>query len=129
MQPDDGRVVSNFILQALKNQNITVYGSGKQSRSFCYVDDMIKGFRLLMDSGNHFQGPVNLGNATEFTIEQLAHKIISIIGSSSKIKFEPLPSDDPEKRKPSATGKTELDWIAETQIDEGLKTIAYFEAS
>ena len=90
MQPDDGRVVSNFILQALKNQNITVYGSGKQSRSFCYVDDMIKGFRLLMDSGNHFQGPVNLGNATEFTIEQLAHKIISIIGSSSKIKFEPL---------------------------------------
>lgn len=130
MQPDDGRVVSNFILQALTNQNITIYGNGKQTRSFCYVDDMIKGFCALMNTGSHFQGPVNLGNATEFTIEQLAHKIISFTGSKSKIKFEPLPSDDPERRKPDVQlAQKELNWIADTQIDEGLeKTIKYFEA-
>lgn len=129
MQPDDGRVVSNFIIQALTNQNITIYGSGKQTRSFCYVDDMIGGFCALMDTGNHFQGPVNLGNAAEFTIEQLAHKIILITGSRSKIKFVSLPSDDPEKRKPDVQlAKNELNWVAETQIDEGLeKTITYFE--
>ena len=129
MHPNDGRVVSNFIMQALKGEGITIYGDGSQTRSFCYVDDMIEGLVRLMDSRDSFTGPVNIGNPTEFSILELAKKIIGITGSKSKIKYEKLPIDDPKQRKPDITlVKKELGWLPKVEIEEGLtKTIEYFE--
>ena len=129
MQPNDGRVVSNFIVQALNNEDITVYGAGSQTRSFCYVDDMIDGFVRMMHSRKGFTGPVNMGNPDEFTILELAEKIIDITGSHSKIIHKSLPSDDPKQRKPDITlAKEELDWEPKIKLEDGLvKTIRYFE--
>ena len=129
MHPNDGRVVSNFIMQALKGNGITIYGDGSQTRSFCYVDDMIEGMVRLMDSSDSFTGPVNMGNPTEFSILELAKKIIDITGSKSKIIYEKLPLDDPKQRKPDITlAKKELGWVPKVEIEEGLtKTIKYFE--
>ena len=129
MNPSDGRVVSNFIVQALKGQDITMYGDGKQSRSFCYVDVLIDGMIRLMNSRDGFTGPVNIGNPIEFTMLELAENIIQLTGSSSKIIFEPLPQDDPVQRQPVIDlAKNELDWQPHIQLEEGLKkTIAYFE--
>lgn len=129
MHPNDGRVVSNFIVQALKNEGITIYGEGSQTRSFCYVDDMIDGFVRMMNSKKSFIGPVNLGNPNEFTILELAEKIIDITGSQSKIVHKPLPGDDPKQRKPDITlAKKELDWKPKINLEDGLaKTIGYFE--
>jgi UDP-glucuronate decarboxylase len=129
MHPNDGRVVSNFIVQALKNEPITIYGDGSQSRSFCYVDDLIKGFIALMDSSDEITGPFNLGNPNEFTILELAKKIIDITGSSSKIIAKPLPIDDPKQRQPNISlAKEKLNWQPQVELEEGLKpTIAYFD--
>lgn len=129
IQPNDGRVISNFIVQALNNEVITVYGTGSQTRSFCYVDDMIDGFVRMMHSRKGFTGPVNMGNPDEFTILELAEKIIDITGSHSKIIHKPLPSDDPKQRKPDITlAKKELDWEPKIKLEDGLvKTIGYFE--
>ncbi len=129
MHPNDGRVVSNFIVQALKGQDITVYGDGTQTRSFCYVDDMIEGFIKVMNSKDDFTGPVNLGNPAEFTILELAKKIIELTNSKSKIVFKPLPENDPKQRKPDITlAKKELSWEPKIPLEEGLKkTIEYFE--
>ena len=129
MHPNDGRVVSNFIVQALKGEPITVYGDGQQTRSFCYVDDLIEAFVRLMDTPDDFTGPVNLGNFGEFTIRELAEKIIALTGSRSKIIQKPLPSDDPKQRQPDTTlARTQLGWEPRISLDEGLpKTIAYFE--
>ncbi|WP_147676369.1 UDP-glucuronic acid decarboxylase family protein [Algibacter pacificus] len=130
MHPDDGRVVSNFIVQALKNQDITVYGKGEQTRSFQYVDDLVEGMIKMMDAPTSFTGPVNIGNPHEFTIMELAKKVIELTGSNSKIIYEPLPSDDPMMRKPDIElSKKELDWEPKINLDEGLaKTIAYFKS-
>ncbi len=129
MHPNDGRVVSNFIIQALNNKDITIYGSGNQTRSFCYVDDMIDGFIRLMDSDDSFVGPVNLGNPIEFTMKELAEKIISLTDSTSKLIYFPLPEDDPTQRKPDITlAKKVLDWEPKIELEEGLlKTIDYFK--
>jgi len=129
MHPNDGRVVSNFIVQALKNQEITVYGEGLQTRSFCYVDDLIDGMVRMMNGSDDFIGPVNLGNPTEFTILELAEKIISATGSRSRIVFRPLPQDDPLQRQPDITlAKEKLQWEPKTALEEGLQsTIAYFK--
>jgi UDP-glucuronate decarboxylase len=129
MHPNDGRVVSNFIMQALKNEPITVYGDGKQTRSFCYVDDLIEAFVQLMDTPDDFTGPVNLGNPGEFTIRELAEKVIAMTGSKSRLVFKALPSDDPIQRCPDiGLAKERLDWTPKVQLDQGLvKTIAYFE--
>lgn len=129
MHPNDGRVVSNFIVQALKNEPITLYGDGSQTRSFCYVDDMIDAFVLLMNSKEGFTGPVNLGNPDEFTILGLAEIVKKITGSSSKIVFRPLPSDDPVQRQPDISlAKQELEWTPSVSLEEGLiRAIAYFE--
>ncbi len=129
MHPNDGRVVSNFIVQALKGQDITIFGNGKQSRSFCYVDDNIEGMYRLMNSRDGFTGPVNIGNPGEFTMLELAEKVIKLTGSNSKLVFLPLPQDDPMQRKPVIDlAKKELDWEPKVKLDEGLvKTIAYFE--
>ena len=128
MQSEDGRVVSNFIVQALSSKPLTVYGEGMQTRSFCFVDDLIRGFVLLMDS-EKFSGPVNLGNPTEFTMIELAKKIISLTSSNSEIIFEELPQDDPKKRKPDIDlAAQELGWSPSISLDEGLKrTINYFK--
>lgn len=128
MHPQDGRVVSNFIMQALQNIDITVYGDGGQTRSFCYMDDLLDGMMKLMNVEN-FIGPVNIGNPGEFTILELAKKIIDLTGSKSKIIYMPLPSDDPMQRKPDITlAKEKLDWEPKIQLEEGLKkTIAYFD--
>ncbi len=130
MHPNDGRVVSNFIVQALQGKPITIYGEGQQTRSFCYVDDLVDGFLKLMDTEKGFPGPVNLGNPGEFTIRQLAEKVIDMTGSASKLVFEPLPADDPMKRKPDISlAQAKLGWAPTTQLDAGLgKTIAYFES-
>ncbi|MFP4031255.1 MAG: UDP-glucuronic acid decarboxylase family protein [Desulfococcaceae bacterium] len=130
MHPNDGRVVSNFIVQALKNEPITLYGDGSQTRSFCYVDDMVEAFLRLMDTPDEFTGPVNLGNPGEFSIRELAEKIISLTGSRSELAFRPLPTDDPRQRKPDiSVAKEKLGWAPRAQLEEGLKrTIAYFEA-
>jgi UDP-glucuronate decarboxylase len=130
MHPNDGRVVSNFIVQALKGEPISVYGEGAQTRSFCYVDDLVGGLIALMDSDDGFTGPVNLGNPGEFTILQLAQKVIELTGSKSTIVRQPLPSDDPLQRKPDLTLATKaLGWGPRTDLNEGLgKTIAYFAA-
>ena len=129
MNTHDGRVVSNFIVQALKNENITIYGSGEQTRSFCYVDDLIEGMIRMMNSRDGFTGPVNIGNPGEFTMLELAQKIIDLTGSSSRIVFEPLPQDDPMQRRPVIDlAKKELSWEPTVNLEEGLKkTIAYFD--
>ncbi|MHB8742012.1 MAG: UDP-glucuronic acid decarboxylase family protein [Sulfuricaulis sp.] len=129
MHPNDGRVVSNFIVQALRSEPISIYGDGKQTRSFCYVDDLIEGFIRLMGTPDDFTGPVNLGNPNEFTIRELAEKVIALTGSKSKLVFKPLPSDDPVQRQPNiALAKAHLGWNPAIPLDEGLvKTIAYFE--
>jgi len=128
MHPNDGRVVSNFIVQALLGQDLTIYGDGQQTRSFCYVDDMIDGFLNMMESSNSFIGPVNLGNPNEFTMLELAEKVRELIGGSSKLVFKPLPSDDPKQRKPDiALAKEKLSWVPTVELEEGLsKTIEYF---
>ncbi|MFC1523680.1 UDP-glucuronic acid decarboxylase family protein [Thermodesulfobacteriota bacterium] len=128
MHPNDGRVVSNFIVQALQGENITVYGDGSQSRSFCYVDDLIKGFIKLMDSPDDVTGPMNLGNPNEFTIMELAEKVLSMTESTSKIVYKPLPADDPIQRQPNISlAKKQLDWAPTIALEDGLKaTIAYF---
>jgi UDP-glucuronate decarboxylase len=129
MHPNDGRVVSNFIVQALNNEPITIYGNGSQTRSFCYVDDLIEGFIKLMQTPADLPGPVNLGNPNEFTIRELADKVIELTGSRSPIIAKPLPSDDPLQRQPNiALAKERLGWTPQVQLDEGLrKTIAYFD--
>jgi len=128
MHPCDGRVVSNFIIQALKGEDISIYGDGSQSRSFCYVDELIDGFIRLMAT-DEFTGPVNLGNPVEFTIKELAEKIIEITNSKSKLSLHPLPQDDPRQRQPDITlAKKELGWEPIVKLEEGLKeTISYFE--
>lgn len=128
MHPSDGRVVSNFIIQALKGEDITIYGDGSQSRSFCYVDELIDGFIRLMATDD-FTGPVNLGNPVEFTIKELAEKVIEMTNSKSKLSLNPLPQDDPKQRQPDITlAKKELGWEPKIKLEEGLiKTIAYFE--
>ncbi len=129
MHPNDGRVVSNFIVQALRNQPITIYGDGAQSRSFCYVDDLIEAFVRFMDTADDFTGPVNLGNPNEFTIRELAEKVIELTGSKSKLISMPLPEDDPAQRRPDiALAKEKLGWEPRIELVEGLKkTISYFD--
>jgi UDP-glucuronate decarboxylase len=128
MHPNDGRVVSNFIVQALKNEPITIYGDGSQTRSFCYVSDLIGGLMALMDSEPGCTGPVNIGNPNEFTVLELASKIVALTGSRSEIVHHPLPNDDPRQRQPDITkARTQLGWQPEVALDEGLtKTIAFF---
>jgi len=128
MHPYDGRVVSNFILQALQNKPLTVYGDGSQSRSFCYVDDLIDGFLRLMQSSDDFTGPVNLGNPVEFDMIELAEQVKELTNSKSEIVYEPLPEDDPRQRQPDITlAKNKLGWEPKVPLREGLeKTIAYF---
>lgn len=130
MHPNDGRVVSNFIVQALKNQDITVYGEGDQTRSFQYVDDLVEGMIRMMGTRDSFTGPVNIGNPHEFTILELAKKVIELTESKSKIVYRDLPSDDPMKRKPDISlAKKELDWSPKISLDEGLvKTIEFFKS-
>ena len=129
MSLDDGRVVSNFIIQALKGENITIYGDGLQTRSFCYVDDLVDGMIKLMDSRNDFIGPVNIGNPNEFTILELAKKILQLTNSSSQLIFKPLPEDDPIQRKPDIQlAMQQLQWEPSIQLEKGLhNTIIYFE--
>ena len=129
MHPSDGRVVSNFIMQALRSEDITVYGEGDQTRSFCYVDDLVDGLIRLMGTSDDITGPVNLGNPVEFTIRQLAESVIDLTGSSSKIVYRPLPEDDPRQRCPDISlAKGLLAWEPRVQLRDGLmKTIEYFE--
>jgi UDP-glucuronate decarboxylase len=129
MHPNDGRVVSNFIVQALAGEPISIYGEGQQTRAFCYVDDLIEGFLRLMDTEPGFTGPVNLGNPNEFTIRELAERVIELTGSRSQLVFKPLPVDDPMQRQPNiALAREKLGWEPVVQLDEGLgKTIAYFD--
>lgn len=130
MHPNDGRVVSNFIVQALRGEDITIYGEGQQTRSFCYVDDLIEGFVRLMGTPDDVTGPINLGNPGEFTMLQLAERVLALTGSSSKLVFRPLPQDDPKQRQPDiAQAKAVLDWQPAIELDHGLeKTISYFDA-
>jgi UDP-glucuronate decarboxylase len=130
MHPRDGRVVSNFIVQALKGEPITLYGDGSQTRSFCYVDDLIEGFVRLMDSPADFTGPVNLGNPGEFTIRALAEKVLAMTGSRSKLEFRALPADDPKQRQPDITlARSRLGWSPVVALDKGLPaTIEYFRS-
>ncbi len=129
MHPNDGRVVSNFIVQALKGQDITIFGDGSQTRSFCYVDDLVEGFIRLMNTEAGFTGPMNLGNPGEFTMLELAEKVIELTGSTSKLTFKPLPQDDPRQRQPNIElAKRKLGWEPKVNLEEGLKkTIAYFK--
>jgi UDP-glucuronate decarboxylase len=129
MHPNDGRVVSNFIVQGLKGEPITIYGDGSQTRSFCFVDDLIDGLLKLMQTPDDFTGPVNLGNPNEFTIRQLADKVIELTGSKSKLDFRPLPSDDPMQRQPDISlAKKALGWQPQVRLEEGIrKTIQYFQ--
>ena len=128
MHPKDGRVVSNFIVQALRGEDITMYGDGQQSRSFCYVDDLIEGMLRLMDSPASFTGPVNVGNPGEFTMLELAENVLRLVGGKSKITFHPLPEDDPKQRQPDITlAKEKLGWLPTVQLEDGLKeTVIYF---
>jgi UDP-glucuronate decarboxylase len=128
MHPADGRVVSNFIMQALRGEPITIYGEGSQTRSFCYVDDLIRGLMALMDSGPEVTGPTNIGNPVEFTVRELAEKVIELTGSSSTLVKEPLPQDDPQQRQPDISkAKRELGWEPSVPLEQGLvKTIDYF---
>jgi UDP-glucuronate decarboxylase len=129
MHPNDGRVLSNFIVQALKGEDITIYGEGRQTRSFCYVDDLVEGMLRMMNTPPEVTGPINIGNPKEFTIRELAELVIEITATKSKLKFEALPSDDPKQRKPDISkAKAVLGWEPKTQLREGLaKTIAYFD--
>jgi UDP-glucuronate decarboxylase len=128
MNPDDGRVVSNFIVQALRGQDITIYGDGQQTRSFCYVDDLVEGMLRMMDTETGFTGPINIGNPGEFTMLQLAEKVITLVGSKTKLVHKPLPQDDPKQRKPVIElAKSKLGWEPKVNLDDGLKeTVAYF---
>ena len=130
MHPNDGRVVSNFIVQALKGEDITIYGDGLQTRSFCYVDDLVEGFVRLMDTGDDVTGPINLGNPGEFTMLELAQKVIDLTGAGSKLVYKDLPEDDPKQRQPDITRAKEiLKWEPTIQLEDGLKpTIKYFDA-
>lgn len=129
MHPNDGRVVSNFIVQALKNEDITLYGDGSQTRSFQYVDDLVEGMVRMMNADDKFIGPVNIGNPNEFTIKELAEKVIELTGSKSKFVYNPLPNDDPKQRQPDISlAKEKLNWEPNVQLEEGLiKTIDYFK--
>lgn len=129
MHPEDGRVVSNFIVQSLKGEDITIYGDGNQTRSFCYVDNLVDGIMKTMNQDKSFQGPVNLGNPNEFTIKQLAEAVIELTGTKSKIKYLDLPSDDPKQRKPDISlAASQLNWEPNIQLNDGLKkTITYFD--
>jgi UDP-glucuronate decarboxylase len=131
MHPNDGRVVSNLVIQALRNEDITIYGDGSQTRAFCYVDDLIEGFLRLMETGTEVTGPINIGNPGEFSIQQLASLIIDITGSRSKIVSRPLPPDDPRQRRPDIDKAKELlAWEPTVPLREGLsRTIAYFDNS
>jgi UDP-glucuronate decarboxylase len=128
MHPNDGRVVSNFIVQALKGEDITIYGTGQQTRSFCYVDDLIEALLRMMESGPDLPGPVNVGNPREFTMLELAERVVSLTGSSSRLVYQPLPEDDPKQRQPDiALARDKLGWEPKVSLDDGLKeTIAYF---
>ena len=128
MHPNDGRVVSNFVMQALRNEDITLFGDGSQTRSFCYVDDLIGAFVAMMDTGPDITGPINLGNPNEFTIRELAEKVLELTNSRSSLVFRPLPSDDPMQRKPDiALARSVLGWEPRVQLEEGLsRTIEYF---
>jgi UDP-glucuronate decarboxylase len=128
MHPRDGRVVSNFVLQALKGEPLTIYGDGTQTRSFCYVDDLIEGILRLVETTPEFPGPLNLGNPTEFTIMELAERVLKLTGAKSKIDFRPLPSDDPKQRRPDISlARSKLDWVPKISLEEGLApTIDYF---
>jgi len=130
MHPNDGRVVSNFIVQALKGEEITLYGDGSQTRSFCYVDDLVRGLIGLMETPDNVTGPINIGNPNEFTIRQLAENVIDLTGSKSKLVFRPLPQDDPKQRQPDITKARDiLKWEPSIELRDGLsKTIAYFDA-
>jgi UDP-glucuronate decarboxylase len=129
MHPNDGRVISNFVIQALNNRPITIYGDGSQTRSFCYVDDLVSGLIRLMGTQDDVTGPINLGNPDEYTIRQLAERIVALSGSKSKLEFRPLPPDDPKRRRPDISrAQALLDWSPSTGLDEGLKkTVAYFD--
>ena len=128
MHPNDGRVVSNFIVQALRNQDITIYGDGQQTRSFCYVDDLVEAMLRMMDTPAEFTGPMNVGNPGEFTMIELAEKVIALTGSGSRLVFQPLPSDDPKQRQPDiGLAKKSIDWEPKVALGDGLKaTVAYF---
>ncbi|MDA3912900.1 UDP-glucuronic acid decarboxylase family protein [Oleiagrimonas sp.] len=128
MHPNDGRVVSNFIVQALKGEDITIYGDGNQTRSFCYVDDLVEAMLRMMDTETGFTGPVNIGNPTEFTMLELAEKVLSIAGGPSKLTFKPLPSDDPRQRQPDiAIARNRLGWEPRVGLEDGLReTVRYF---
>jgi UDP-glucuronate decarboxylase len=129
MHPNDGRVVSNFIVQALQGKSITIYGDGSQTRSFCYVDDLVECMIRFMASPDDFIGPMNMGNPGEFTIRELAEKVVDLTGSASKIVYEPLPGDDPKQRRPDISlARGMLGWEPQVKLEDGLKkTIAYFE--
>jgi len=129
MHPNDGRVVSNFIVQALRGEDITIYGDGQQTRSFCYVDDMIEGFVRMMDTERGFTGPINVGNPCEFTMLQLAEEVLKQVGGRSKLAFKALPADDPKQRQPDiAMARGKLGWEPTVQLEDGLReTIAYFK--
>ncbi|MDR7100453.1 UDP-glucuronate decarboxylase [Lysobacter niabensis] len=129
MHPNDGRVVSNFIVQALRGEDITIYGDGQQTRSFCYVDDMIEGFVRMMDTERGFTGPINVGNPCEFTMLQLAEEVLKQVGGRSKLAFKALPADDPKQRQPDiAMARDKLGWEPTVQLEDGLReTIAYFK--
>jgi UDP-glucuronate decarboxylase len=131
MQPNDGRVVSNFIMQALLNQDITIYGNGEQTRSFCYVTDLIEAIVRTMNTGSEFTGPVNIGNPVEFTMIELAEMILKLTGSNSRLIFKNLPLDDPKQRKPDISiANSELDWTPKISLEEGLiETIHYFKSN
>lgn len=128
MHPNDGRVVSNFVVQALRGEDLSLYGDGSQTRSFCYVDDLIEGFLRMMDSPDGFTGPVNMGNPSEFTIRELAERILSMVGGRSRLVFRPLPQDDPRQRQPDTSlARAQLGWVPRVPLEAGLeKTIHYF---
>lgn len=128
LHPNDGRVVSNFIVQALKGEDITIFGDGQQTRSFCYVDDLIDAFLLMMETEQGFTGPVNVGNPSEYTILELAEKVLAIVGGTSKITYKPLPIDDPRQRRPDISlAKEKLSWTPKVEIEDGLReTVRYF---
>jgi UDP-glucuronate decarboxylase len=128
MHPNDGRVVSNFIVQAIQGRDITIYGDGSQTRSFCYVDDLVEAILRMMDTADNLTGPINIGNPSEFTMLELAERIVKLTKSSSMLVFRPLPSDDPKQRQPSIElARATLDWEPKVSLEDGLKeTIAYF---
>jgi UDP-glucuronate decarboxylase len=129
MHPNDGRVVSNFVMQALRGKDITIYGDGSQTRSFCYVDDLVDGMIKFMNSPKEFIGPVNIGNPVEFTIKELAENVLKLVNSDSKLIYKELPTDDPMQRQPDITlAKEKLSWEPKIELEEGLKkTIEYFK--